>query len=418
MTEPPLYDLRLGCALDVLRTLGSETVHCAVTSPPYFGLRSYDCEPSRWPDGSVSCLGLEPTVGEYVSHLVAIFEEVKRVLRRDGTCWINLGDSYNAYNGNRGRSTSFQSATEDAVPKLPQGAGLTDKALKNKDLCLIPFRVALALQEAGWWVRQTIIWAKGNAMPESVTDRPTTAHEYMFLLTRSARYWYDADAVREPHAEERNWPTWDERKAGGAPMRRGDPGQSGDVCHWAGVGGHPNGRNLRSVWTIPTASFEGTHFAVFPPALVRPPILAGTSQAGCCGSCGAPYRRVSEVERVPRPTSGPHRGGRGVSWVEGGIHGRGGTIDVPTIATRTTLGWEPSCACLEAPPVPCVVLDPFMGSGTVGMVALQLGRRFIGIERNASYLPLVAERLKSYQGLGEAPEEAKIAGPHTLSLEI
>jgi DNA modification methylase len=224
-------------------------------------------------------LGLEATPDAYVAALVGVFGEVRRVLRDDGTCWIVIADSYNAYNGNRGRSTSFQAATEDAMPDLPGGAGLTCKSLKPKDLVGIPWRVAFALQADGWWLRQDIIWAKPNPMPESVTDRCTKAHEYIFLLSKSATYHYDAEAVKERSTDAESHEGYRER--GERRTVAADPDQFRTRVGFASMPGktYPT-RNRRSVWTVATRPYSGAHFATFPPKLVEPCILAGCPEGG------------------------------------------------------------------------------------------------------------------------------------------
>lgn len=234
--------LFLGDAEKVLAHFPEGHVQCVVTSPPYYGLRDY---------GIPGQIGLEPSVEDYVARLVTLFREVRRVLSDTGTLWLNLGDSYNGYNGNRGKSTSFSASVEDAMPRLPRGYGLSDKAAKNKDLLGVPWETALALRRDGWYLRSDIIWKKTNPTPESVTDRPTRSHEYLFLLTKNARYYYDAAAV----AEKRKTSKGDKSGA------EGDDDAS---------------RNIRSVWDIPTSSYRDAHFATFPPALVAPCIAAGT----------------------------------------------------------------------------------------------------------------------------------------------
>jgi DNA modification methylase len=263
------HTLHLGDCREILQTLPEQSVHCCVTSPPYFRLRDY---------GMTEQIGLEPTPEQFVAELVAVFREVRRVLRDDGTLWLNLGDSYNAYNANRGASTSISDGS--AGRDHPQHSrGLTTTTLKNKDLIGIPWRVAFALQADGWYLRQDIIWHKPNPMPESVTDRCTKAHEYVFLLSKSARYWYDAEAIKEPAVtDDRPRTTWAERKAS-EPSRRGDPGASGHVTT-TGTMASREGRNRRSVWTIATQPYKGAHFATFPPALVEPCILAGCPVGG------------------------------------------------------------------------------------------------------------------------------------------
>lgn len=244
-----------GDALAAVASLPTASIQCCVTSPPYWSLRDY---------GHPGQIGLESTPEEYVSRLVHVFREVRRMLRPDGTLWLNLGDSYNAYNENRGASTSFQAASEAALPALPAGAGLTAKGLKPKDLIGIPWRVAFALQADGWFLRSDIIWHKPNPMPESVTDRPTKAHEYIFLLSKAARYYYDAQAIAERATNGERF--HGDYAAPGAPrsFRNGRDGSRTET------------KNARTVWTIPPTSYSGAHFATFPPDLARRCILAGS----------------------------------------------------------------------------------------------------------------------------------------------
>lgn len=329
-----------GDALTELRSLPDGAAACCVTSPPYWGLRDY---------GAAGQLGLEPTPEENVETMVALFREVRRVLRDDGTLWLNLGDSYNAYNGNAGPSSGFSSgaAADTQRPKLESGHGLRTKGLKPKDLVGIPWRVAFALQADGWYLRSDIIWHKPNPMPESVTDRPTKSHEYIFLLSKSEKYHYDNEAILEEcqGKDERKWAaSYDdagsilheqshagvkrtkryrsgnkERKTG---AERGCPdGTGSNVCGsvpWEDDGA---GRNKRTVWTVTTKPFKGAHFAVFPPDLIKPCILAGCPKGG-------------------------------------------------------------------------TVLDPFFGSGTTGIVANDCGCDYIGIELNPEYVKMAEKRLR------------------------
>lgn len=245
----------------ILPTLDAGSVHCCVTSPPYFGLRNYGV------DGQI---GLEPAPDAYIAELVAVFREVRRVLRDDGTLWLNLGDSYNAYNGGAGPSSKLSRGAQTTErPNLPTGYGLKVKAAKPKDLLMIPARVALALQADGWWLRSDIIWHKPNPMPESVTDRPTSAHEHIFLLSKRERYFYDQEAVAEDAECDR--------------MR--GPAEHPDRASTNGNGGlsrrepQPK-RNLRNVWTIATQPFSEAHFATFPPELAERCIKAGCPKDG------------------------------------------------------------------------------------------------------------------------------------------
>lgn len=273
----PIFDsagiqIYCGSCLDILPQLPAQSVQTCVTSPPYFGLRDYGC------DGQI---GLELTPNEFVATLVQVFREVHRVLRDDGTLWLNLGDSYNntdKWGGgqNIGKHTV---ASDGAVPsfqvreKRPKMDGL-----KPKDLIGIPWRVAFALQADGWYLRSDIVWSKPNPMPESVTDRPTKAHEYIFLLTKSQKYFYDADAVRETSEWNReNNPEWQHQRAE-TNARKGVGNRnaaSGGFTKWDAS----QGRNKRTVWEVATQSCKEAHFATFPPKLIEPCILAG-SRAG------------------------------------------------------------------------------------------------------------------------------------------
>jgi DNA modification methylase len=624
----PDFQLYVGDVREQLQELPDESVHCVVTSPPYWGLRDYgtgawdggdpDCDhmapptggpnPERYTTGggemfraandkpySGTCgkcgatrvdqqLGLEPTPEQYVANMVDVFREVRRVLRRDGTCWVNLGDSYaraGGWSDNSGLDGLARGESGRAKSNIGNGTSQSlAPGLKEKDLCGIPWRVAFALQqpyytgrikseadrlwlaamvdtegcihihkrsagdkshthtlvsgekvdyarktdtygvmvsidntskalidriaaivgqgsrythekgvgksnrkqtlyritltgqqsrellrelyphlvgkqqeariayhapssgvgaeeawqaikalhngepttvdyqepptlfEPGWYLRSDVIWGKPNPMPESVTDRPTKAHEYVFLLTRSPRYFFDQEAVREDALRAGTIPGGDNSRGAGA---------FGVKPHGPFNGEVPAGRNVRSVWEIATQPYPEAHFATFPEALPERCIKAGTSERGCCPECGAPW--VREVERVlvgghavpnARPMTDATR-------VEPGRKHTSGSYDV------ATLGWRPSCACDKGDtdvanndslpvsakvvstaqvvdgsdgrrdcfsPAPCVVLDPFMGSGTTALVARRLGRKSIGIELNPSYAELCARRLQ------------------------
>jgi len=255
-------DIHTGDALSVLRGLEPESVHCCVTSPPYWGLRSY------LPDGhadKAAEAGAEPTPEAYVENLVAVFREVRRVLRKDGTLWLNLGDSYNGSGGAGGDYNA--GGLKDGQPKYP---GRKVPTLKPKDLVGIPWSVAFALRADGWYLRSEVIWNKPNPMPESVTDRPTRAHEQVFLLSKSARYFYDGDAIAEPLncPDAAGIPFGGVKRAGGQ-----NPTYSGNEYDASTL----SGRNKRTVWTVTTRPFKEAHFATFPPKLIEPCILAGTS---------------------------------------------------------------------------------------------------------------------------------------------
>jgi DNA modification methylase len=375
-----------GDCVAMLRRLPDDSVHCCVTSPPYWGLRDY--QTGQWEGGSAECdhkkvtpgaakstlkcgqkanghqqegfnsvcakcgarridqqLGLEATPEEYVSRMVEVFRGVRRVLRADGTLWLNLGDSYgrgarvdNVNDNKRGLSSN----TGHCALTVANGYGGAQREhMRNKDLVGIPWRVAFALQADGWYLRSDIVWHKPNPMPESVTDRPTKAHEYIFLLTKSERYHYEAEAIKEPFADERmgnpgayKWSYANDATTGCGIRGTGGPSTRLQSEGW-NANGKVLGRNKRSVWTVPTQPYPEAHFATFPEDLIRPCILAGCPAGG-------------------------------------------------------------------------VVLDPFAGSGTTGVVALRHGRNFIGIELNPHYVEMAKRRIQS-----DAPlfnEESSAAG--------
>jgi DNA modification methylase len=368
-----------GDVREVLRGWRPGIVQTCVTSPPYFGLRDYGV------DGQ---LGLEPTPAEYVAKMVAVFREVRRVLRDDGTLWLNLGDSYAASSqGPQGacNEEKWGKGRIGAKRKGEFGERRTrDLAgLKPKDLVGIPWRAAMALQADGWYLRSEVVWSKPNPMPESVTDRPTKAHEQVFLLTKSPRYFYDAEAVREPLVKGAAGSRFDRGKTGENGMGRVQDGDRED---------NPAGRNLRTVWTIATRPSRVSHFAVMAPALAERCIKAGTSEHGCCAACGAPWVRVVEREGcdVGRGKTGHTR--------ERGVGRRGGGVDreLPTgyAPVVHTLSWRPSCPCEPSAPVPCRVLDPFGGSGTTAAVAAVLGRVGSLCEPNQAYIDIVPLRFQ------------------------
>lgn len=603
MSEPFLADLDLtlyvGDALEQLREIADASVHCCVTSPPYWGLRDYGT--GTWEGGDPDCqhphpkagdidrniatsglegakqshqhngaraicglcgatridqqLGLEQSPDEYVEKVVEIFREVRRVLRADGTCWLNIGDSYAQYDGGSyaadtrapGQHGSFhlsRRGREIAESKEPRSL---PAGFKRKDLIGIPWRLAFALQDDGWYLRSDVIeevelycpcgcghvleervwrysqdrdliWRKSNPMPESVTDRPTKSHEYVFLLTKSQRYFYDAAAIAEPatwwgpNGNPKNGPHAQQmqgRAAAKHPQQRRaaeldeQHGLTDDIEATNGASLSPLTRNARSVWTVATQQFADAHFATFPEELPRRCIAAGTSEYGCCPQCGAPWQRIIETNNPSKYAADDDTRGwanthsqtsnaqssKSLHRNEGGVY-----------STAVFKGWRPSCACagvdltpimtplgesdgadptmetgrkglgrprgdgegtrpitryeqaeyarqlrqsafaeemrdeagaeafahyvrtdasgarpippellerwienewlerVEIPetapltPVPCTVLDPFMGSGTTALVARKMGRRCVGIELNQEYAELVAQR--------------------------
>ena len=357
-----------GNAFEELKKLEPESVHCCITSPPYWGLRDYKTIPQVW-NGDPKCehewsneiverkrgslygknaqvgntrsgvsgtevhqgqfcrrcgawlgeLGLEPILELYVQHLVEIFREVRRVLRKDGTLWLNLGDCYAGSGKGSGGYGPLQKTNKGSYHERSEFYGLVPIGLKLKDLIGIPWRVAFALQADGWYLRSDIIWAKPNAMPESVKDRPTKAHEYIFLLAKSKQYFYDADAIREPISVMLHAPGWKMFDEG---LKRCDRTPNSEAINR--IWGNSLGRNKRSVWWVATETYPKAHFATFPEKLVEPCILAGCPPNG-------------------------------------------------------------------------VVLDPFAGSGTTLAVAERLGRHSIGIELNPQYVELIKKRMAKVQ---------------------
>jgi len=367
-----------GDCLDVMRGIPDGVVQCCITSPPYWGLRDYGVDGQH---------GLESTIDEYVAKMVEIFAEVRRVLRDDGTCWLNLGDSYSGSWGAMSHDIEGKARRTGTNGRPPQSFG--NGGLKPKDLCMIPSRVALALQGDGWYLRSDIIWSKPNPMPESVTDRPTTAHEHLFLLSKNERYYYDADAIREPAQD---WGSRD-RTHWSARVNAESYGQTPHGgCE--DVNFAERGRNKRTVWTIATSPTHYAHFATFPEKLVEPCILAGTSEKGQCPECGKPWVRVTtkvETGQTQKMADGwaTHEGGHGSFHRDGREAGEAGK---PVTALKT-LGWRPDCLCGQVNPVPQIILDPFVGSGTTGKRARELGRNYVMIELNPDYCKIAEDRL-------------------------
>ncbi len=364
-------------------------------------------------------LGLEKTPEQYVQKLVEVFREVRRALHPSGTLWLNLGDSYAGGGGFAPNAPSNLAGSKQTTQKgsLPGGGVRPQGSIKAKDLVGIPWMVAFALRADGWYLRSEVIWAKGNPMPEAVTDRPTRSHEQIFLLTKKSRYFYDQDAIREPLADY-------ERKGGNAPytadgfttngvgsrslhqmrpqrpqmqraleiatekglteehleairatgyaeggtkatetmsgaghnaeqvQRLAEEAKAALGSYWREfLSNNPNGRNKRSVWNINPKPYPEAHFATFPEELPEICIKAGTSEKGCCPTCKAPWDRDGE-------------------------------------------GWKPTCQCPQHEPEPCVVLDPFAGSGTTLAVACWLRRRYVGVELNPKYAKLIEKRLR------------------------
>lgn len=272
-------EILIGDCMKSLSDMPEKSVHCCVTSPPYFGLRDY---------GHEGQIGLEETPDEYVQSIVEVFREVRRVLRDDGTVWLNLGDSYSNV-GKWGGSTSGKHAKalhgeqQSSCREKRDYSAIADTGLKHKDLIGIPWRVAFALQADGWYLRQDIIWAKPNPMPESVRDRCTKAHEYIFLLSKGPTYYYDHEAVKEQATKKPQKMQADPERVKSksrGPHARGEEGFNHQYADRDRVWAADGKRNRRSVWTVNSRPYKGAHFATFPPDLIEPCILAGCPEGG------------------------------------------------------------------------------------------------------------------------------------------
>ena len=467
-------DIRVGHVIDELDKMEPQSVHACMTSPPYWGLRDYKLPDQTWPDGWRGGLGLEPTIDLFVDHLVGVFDAVRRVLRDDGLCFVNLGDSYSQDHRQAPRDTNWgihgsgdrgsgSRARDSKIPPLPGG-----------NLCNVPHRFAMAMQSRGWYLRSTIVWAKGisfcpdysgSVMPESVsgwrwercrvktaagnkanrvghTDtrtsrkpgadhshsdtldggsgadwspcpgcpkcehndglvlkrgswRSTSGYELIFQFAKSPDYYCDAEAIQEEGSGKSGGACFGKVELDGPGSRRCSDEENEAI--------RSGTRNPRSVWAIPTQAYPEAHFATWPEALVEPMIRVSTSENGVCPECGSQWARV--LERSGQ-LSGRERnvGGRtdGLTrppqWEKG---------ENPT--TTTTLGWRPTCGCVDGMhgtpgdkffwPIPATVLDPFLGSGTTLLVARKLGRHSIGIELNPEYADMARRRVGDYAPL-------------------
>jgi DNA modification methylase len=362
--------------------------------------------------------GLEKTPELFIENMVNVFREVRRVLKKEGTCWINIGDSYVS---GKGRYSSCKQTISGKSRNEPTNHNRPDlikhKFLKDKDIVGIPWRLAFALQSDGWYLRQDIIWSKPNPMPESVSDRCTKSHEYIFLLTKSPKYYYDNVAIFEKalldgrkdtiykeglkykeieltsnaKSLSRNRERYPQRKMSNTGF--GGDGTGLHTEHDYNSNNGIPGRNKRSVWNVSTQPFSEAHFATFPLKLIEPMILAGTSEKGYCVECGKPI--IREV-KASGGTIGSDWANREISKV--GVFRTQGIINKQMkdgTYKRETIGWCPFCKC-NADFVPGIILDPFIGAGTVAIGALKHNRNFIGIELSPEYIEIALKRIKPY----------------------
>jgi len=330
-------------------------------------------------------LGNEPTLEAYIGHLILCLRSWHRVLRDDGSCFVNLGDSFAGSGGAGGdyNAGGIREGQPKFKPRKPTNG------IKAKDLQLVPARFALAAQADGWYVRSRIIWAKGvsflpdyagSCMPESVTDRPTKSDEDIYLLTKQPSYFWDNETVKEKSINQVAWP---------------EVGKStNDARRLVISGGNTkpmeakSSRSLRSVWVINPQGYDGAHFAVWPEKLVAPMVKAATSEYGCCAQCGAPWERVVERTDQLDPSAKGSYFDKGKTGVNGA-----GRVQHGERYIKQATGWQATCTCV-ADVIPCTVCDPFSGSGTTGAVAVALGRDYIGIDLSTDYVELAHERIR------------------------
>lgn len=483
----PSYHIEVGDVRAGLAMLPDNTIQCVVTSPPYYGLRSYNTNPQVWggarkglcdhtwesvdrriggggysdkstlagftnpntkgramdedshTSSSAFCtscgawcgeLGSEPTVEMFVDNLVEVFAAVKRVLRDDGVLWLNVGDSYTGSNGNGYKQTmdkTNRTTGESGNVDLRKRNSRQD-TLPEKNLCLIPERLAIALQDDGWYIRSCVAWCKKSAMPESVTDRPSSSWEHVWMCTKKANYYYDSAAVRQeavgrggsaddfarsftkdkvipnhsdtPHRQNRT-PTLG---TGSANLRNtwilSPEPFSGMYCGTCGIlfSGEALGKTKKRdddgepIMLCPgcgTSTGWISHYAAYPTELAALAIKASTSEYGACDTCGAPWRRRIDHKRSPvAKTFNPKH----LASDKTGLHQPGWQKE-PSTSTTTT-GWEPSCKCIGSNVIPCLVLDPFMGSGSTAIAALRNKRRVLGTELSPVYADMAEQRIR------------------------
>jgi DNA modification methylase len=456
-----LWEIKQGDIFDVIKTIPDKSIHCVITSPPYWGLRDYGT--ANWEGGDPNCdhstprsrgddikpgdkqgtskgsrpnkqhicscgairvdnqIGLENTPEEYVEKLVKVFREVRRVLRDDGTLWLNLGDCF-AGSGKAGNNPEYQKkhtqfGTIERKERLGKVVSAKSIGLKNKDIVCIPWMVAIALRNDGWYLRSGMPWLKNSVMPEPVTDRPASSVEYFFLLSKSQHYYYDSHAIKKKgviiagtKAAKGSEDRFNTKKVNSRPpeYKEYDGIRNRRNSDWfmqslKDIINGVNGTLLHNEDDVPVAIFcnphpyKEAHFATYSPELIRPMIIASTSQKGCCPKCGSPWERiVLKPEMINVESSGVDRYGNGQT----GVHRKVGQKyqDWRVQNPNKTIGWEPTCSCGIEETIPCVVLDPFSGSGTTGAVAVELGRMYIGVELNPEYCKLGENRIKEHLG--------------------
>lgn len=434
-------------------------VQMCVTSPPYYNLRDY--KTGTWVGGDPNCdhvehvaahggeradrdqssqvfqykdkcekcgairedkqLGQEETPEEFIENMVDVFRHVRNILADDGVIWVNMGDTYARQGGTNSKPRHWDGRERDVGNDMRFKNLASDIGHKPKDLLGIPWMLAFALRADGWYLRQDIIWSKLNPMPESVRDRCTKSHEYIFLLSKSQNYFFDHEAIKEPLAEasvgraKRKQKLMDESGVGTLGKQIVD---GVDTTHaYAGLALGRNGktgydlesglRNKRSVWTVATKPYKGAHFATYPPELIEPCILSSTSERGHCSECGARWVRDVERKRLKRSELNPSDPRYRPNSYDGEYADINGKGDAGYTFTKT-IGWKPTCDHGHEP-VPDIVLDPFMGSGTTAAVAIEHGRQYMGCDLNPDYQSLQNQRISAANVVAEekSKERAK-----------
>lgn len=453
------FKILKGHFLDVVKQVPDESIHVCVTSPPYYGLRSYGTEPQIWltpanqlleEQGLFDCnhewvnikqykdswrrgesaaqhysskkesrsteetrdgrwtyteyceacgawrgeLAQEPSPALYIAHLVQVFSEVWRVLRPDGTLWVNIGDAHYNYRPGKHDDARAQGYNRQSngnargIPSFTPKRGYKIDGLKEKDLIGLPWLLAFAMRDAGWYWRSEIHWHKPNPLSESVEDRPTKCHEAILLFTKSQNYYYDKWAITEPPTGNAH-PRFGKNGVGNGRKTLSVESRNNDSFRAATVATlSPGGRNKRTIWTINVQGYPEDHFAAYPEELPEIPIKAGSSEVGCCRQCGAPWRRIVLKAEAPvydnESLEDRWRRAAAIRSID---------IDNAITGESITLGWRRGCDCYAGAPVPCEVLDPFTGRGTTGVVAVRYGRNFIGAELQGNYVPMIRQNI-------------------------
>jgi len=412
--------IHVGDCIDVMKSMPDNSVHLVVFSPPYWGLRDYgdnlvsvwggddDCDHEFDDNGYCqNCnawkgqLGLEPTYKTYIRNMVLVGREIWRVLRDDGSWWLNIGDTYSGGGGIAGVPDDWDSISTQNREAYPDSPPARETGLEDKCKVLVPHRLAIALIDDGWIVRNDVVWKKPSPKPESVKDRLTKSHEFFFHLVKQQKYYYDLDAIRVPHKCYEGGET-----SSVGPVAKGEQDEFINANRGT-TAAHPNGKNPGDIFEVQTANFGAAHFAVYSVDLIEKPIKSSCPQR-VCARCGTPYERKIEKNEEKSGVDKNTLMNMGADK-EGEYRGEGkvdekGMAESPSDTKRRILeskkksreqvGWEKKCDCDTDETKPGVVLDPFMGAGTTAIAAEEFGRRWIGIEIGEEYAEMARERIK------------------------